>query len=89
MPKDLELLKEPKFKKTPRERKQEKAFGKEPTDLGLPMMGLISMGATAAAGAAYDKGRKLDKGYKAAEKEGFTHTNKAKDFDDEGETKND
>jgi len=28
-------------------------------------------------------------GYKAAEDEGFTHTNKAKDFDEEGETKND
>jgi hypothetical protein len=32
---------------------------------------------------------KDDKGFKAAEKEGFTHTNKAKDFDEEGETKND
>jgi len=29
------------------------------------------------------------KGYVEAEKEGFTHTNKAKDFDEEGETKND
>jgi len=26
------------------------------------------------------------KGYSAAEKEGFTHTNKAKSFDDEGST---
>ena len=64
MSNDLELLKEPKFKKTPRERKQEKAFGKEPTDLGLPMMGLISMGMTAASGAAYDKAKKLEKKYK-------------------------
>ena len=83
---ETELLKEPKFKKTPKERKQDKAFGKDPTDLGLPMMGLMSMGATAAASAAYDKGKKLDKDYKAAEKEGFTHTNKAKDFNEEGET---
>ena len=41
-----------------------------------------------------DKERKLikktlediSKGYAGAEKEGFTHTNKAKNFDDEGET---
>lgn len=83
---ETELLKEPKFKKTPKERKQDKAFGKDPTDLGLPMMGFMGMGATAAASAALDKGKKLNKGYKAAEKEGFTHTNKAKDFNDEGET---
>jgi hypothetical protein len=64
MPKDLELLKEPKFKKTPKERKQEKAFGKDPTDLGLPTMGLIGMGATAASSAAYDKAKKLEKKHK-------------------------
>ena len=28
----------------------------------------------------------VTKGYSAAEKEGFTHTNKAKSFDDEGST---
>lgn len=67
-----DLLKEPKFKKTPKERKKEKAFGAEPTDLGIPAMGLISMGMTAAAGSAYDKAQKLNKKYKkeASEKKG-------------------
>jgi len=67
-----DLLKEPKFKKTPKERKQDKAFGADATDLGLPMMGAIGMGATAAASAAYDKGKKLNKKYKqeASEKKG-------------------
>jgi len=59
-----DFLIEPKFKKTPKERKKEKAFGAEPTDLGLPMMGLISMGATAASSAAYDKAQKLNNQYK-------------------------
>jgi len=62
------LLIDPKFKKTPKERKQEKAFGAEPTDLGIPMMGLISMGMTAASGSAYDKAQKLNKKYKRDKK---------------------
>jgi len=67
-----DLLKEPKFKKTPKERKQDKAFGSDPTDFGLPMMGLIGMGSTAASSAAYDKAKKLNKKYKqkANEKKG-------------------
>jgi hypothetical protein len=63
MPKDLELLKEPKFKKTPKERKQDK-YGYGKGDFEVPTIGLMGMGATAAAGAAYDKGKKLNKKYK-------------------------
>ena len=66
-----DLLKEPKFKKTPKERKKDK-YGYGKGDFGIPMIGVLGGGMTIAAGAAYDKAQKLNKEYKkqASEKKG-------------------
>ena len=64
MPKDLELLKEPKFKKTPKERKQEKKFGSEQGDFIVPMIGVLGGGVSVSGGASYGTAKKLEKKYK-------------------------
>ena len=74
MPKDLELLIEPEFKKTPREKRKDKkkGYGYEKGDFEIPMIGALGGGMTVAAGAAYDKAQKLNTEYKkqASEKKG-------------------
>ena len=62
------LLKEPKFKKTPKERKKDK-YGYGKGDFGIPMIGVLGGGMTIAAGAAYDKAQKLNKKYKKKKKD--------------------
>ena len=83
---ELKLI-DPKFRKTPRERRKEKQ-----DKIGAGLMGGAAIGFGAAMYKTIEKQIEKDygksKGYEAAEKEGFTHTNKAKDFNDEGETKN-
>ena len=64
MPKDLELLKEPKFKKTPKERKQEKKFGSQQGDFIVPMVGVLGGGVAVSGGAAYGTAKKLEKKHK-------------------------
>ena len=64
MPKDLELLKEPKFKKTPKERKQEKKFGSEQGDFIVPMVGVLGGGVSVSGGASYGTAKKLEKKHK-------------------------
>mgnify|MGYP001602428673 CR=1 FL=1 len=75
MPKDLELLKEPKFKKTPKERKQEKKFGSEQGDFIVPMVGVLGGGVAVSGGASYGTAKKLEKKHKEeAEKKKKTKT---------------
>jgi hypothetical protein len=71
MPKDLELLIEPEFKKTPREKRKDKkkGYGYEKGDFEIPMIGALGGGMTVAAGAAYDKAQKLNKKYKKKKKD--------------------
>ena len=64
MTKDLELLNEPKFKKTPKERKQEKKFGSEQGDFIIPMVGVLGGGVSVSGGASYGTAKKLEKKYK-------------------------
>ena len=64
MTKDLELLNEPKFKKTPKERKQEKKFGSEQGDFIVPMIGVLGGGVSVSGGASYGTAKKLEKKYK-------------------------
>jgi|TARA_E500000318_G_scaffold68514_2_gene63317 hypothetical protein len=66
-----EIFKEPKFKKTPRERKKEKkkGYGYEKGDFEIPTIGVLGGGMSVAAGAAYDKAKKLEKKYKEEDEE--------------------
>lgn len=82
-----DLLIKPKFRKSPREKRKQKH-----DRIGA---GIIAGSAIAGGAAIYKMAKnqlerdygKEDKGYKAAEKEGFKHTNKAKDFDEKEKSK--